>query len=139
MDKYGLSQFRAVPNREIKLLRHSRRTLRSSKMRVAGVREPIFRRSLHLFAILQKILSSGNLTQNIKSVSILTEIKSKSFMSFGDAVFWGCKTTQEFLEGFYASCFVSTYNKQNYCMVWHFLLSSGFEQLNNAYCYSFFI
>lgn len=34
---------------------------------------------------------------------------------------------------------VSTYNKQNYCMVWHFLLSSGFKELNNAYCYSFFI
>lgn len=138
LDKYDLSQFRTVPNRKIKLLRHSRRTLRSSKMRVAGVWEPAFRRRLHLFVVLLKILSSGNPTQNIKSASILNEVKSKSLMCFGDSGFWGCKITQKFLEGFYVSCFVSTYNKQNYCMVWHFLFSFGFKQLNNAIATLFF-
>lgn len=58
MDKYDLSQFRTVPNRKIKSLRHSRRTLRSSKMRIAGEWEPVFRRRLHLIAVLLKILNS---------------------------------------------------------------------------------
>lgn len=130
MDKYDLSQFRTVPNRKIKSLRHSRRTLRSSKMRIAVEWEPVFWRRLCLIAVLLKILNSKKKHLKYRNF-ILYSLKTMAnllltvvIQAYGD-VKWDSNSLKDFMLCVVHWCsfffFFFQYSKHTLYVVLHFL------------------